>query len=197
MPSILTATTRPHHRLHDSPKTARGHRVPSPTTISGLTPTSAACTSPHFVPYFHCNRTVLRFVEAVGREGDASDAEALSHVCLCLCFRGWREERFGETSDAPDGAVLWWYAFLAASDQIYGGKRVRKRTMYAVMSSHRGRVYPRHGRSRSVQSSGALRTHLRLSFVKFFWCLTIRTSAVRRGDGCPPRRYGSHVLGGF
>ena len=124
MPSVLTGTTRPHHRLHDSPKIAPGHRAPSPTTTSGLTPTSAACTSPHFVPYFHCNRPVLRFVEAVGREGDASDAEALSHVCLCLClcFRGWREERFGETSNVPDGAVLRWYAFLATSNQIYGGE---------------------------------------------------------------------------
>ena len=60
----------------------------------------------------------------------------------------------GERSDSAKRAmlptvraVLWWYAYLVASDQIYGGMRgwARKRTMYAIMSSHRARVHPREG----------------------------------------------------
>ena len=38
-----------------------------------------------------------------------------------LCFRGRQEEKFGETSGASGGAILRWYAFLVASDQIYEG----------------------------------------------------------------------------
>jgi hypothetical protein len=83
------------------------------------------------------------FVEVlVGREDDRLDAVVRSHVCIYLCFRGRQEERFGEKSDAPDGVVLRWYAFLVASDQIYGGWGASEETNHVHRHAVPSGAYP-------------------------------------------------------
>jgi hypothetical protein len=82
------------------------------------------------------------------------------------------------------GVHSWWRRISGVVGQA------RKRTMYAVMSSHPACVHPRDERSCSVsQSLRRTSYHLRLSSVRFFRCHTIQTRTVhahREGVVCVP-----------
>ena len=44
---------------------------------------------------------VSGFVKEVWREGDALDTGARSHVCVCVCFRGWQESDSAKRAMPP------------------------------------------------------------------------------------------------
>ena len=110
------------------------------------------------------------------REGAVSD-------CICVCFREGQEARFGETSSAPDGAILRWYSVLASTDQIYGevGEGLRTRTTYAACRPiDRASIHVTH--DHHTNEGCAQGRRMRTSRV-WFAC-TRRTLTTSVADGC-------------